>query len=236
MRVFLPTFTIKTMYMKFVHCLFIGILLSSLTSCVDIFDEIVLHTDGSGTYKYTVNMSASKVKINSILALDSIDGRRVPKIPELKEKIALYMKKLEAKEGISNVKMESNFVDFIFKFSCDFTNVTALQNAIREIIKEEAKDKNDPLFSETWLTWDGKQLVRSVPNFQAPLAKLKPEDQEALKKGKYIAVSRFDKAIQKCDNPQAVISGSKTAVKMETSTHAVSANPGLLKNTITLVN
>lgn len=222
--------------MKTFKFLVFGLLFLSISSCVDIFDEIVLHNDGSGTYKYTVNLSASKVKINSILALDSIDGRRIPKIPEIKEKIALYTQKLEAKEGISNVKVEANYVDFIFKLSCDFTNVNALQSAIRDIVKEESKDKSDPLFSETWLTWDGKQLVRSIPNFQAPVNKLKPEDQEALKKGKYIAVSRFDKDVSKCDNPQAVVSASKKAVKLETSTHAVSANPALLKNTITLAN
>ena len=108
-----------------------------LQSCVQIFDEIIVHNDGSGTYKYTVNLSASKIKINSVLALDSIDGKRVPKIPEVKEKIALYIKKLEAKEGISNVKVEANYIDFIFKFSCDFTNVAALQEGIREVVKEE---------------------------------------------------------------------------------------------------
>lgn len=208
----------------------------TLSSCVDIFDEIILHPDGSGTYKYTVNMSASKVKINSILALDSVDGKRVPKLPEIKEKIELYRSKLEEKEGISNVKVEANYDDFIFKISCNFDNVADLQNGIREIVKEESKDKNDPAFDENWLSWDGKILTRITPNFQSVIHKLKPEDQEKLKDGKYISVSRFDKPVSKCDNNQAQISPTKTAVLIKSSTYSVATNPTVLKNTITVSN
>lgn len=204
----------------------------SLTSCVDIFDEIVLHVDGTGTYKYTINMSASKVKINSILALDSIDGRRVPKLPEIKERISKYKDKLEAKDGISNVKVEADYNEFIFKISCDFKSVKDLQEAIKELIREESKDKNDPLLNETWLTWDGKHLERSIPNIQSPIAKLTGEDQEALKSGKYMCVSRFDVPVLKSENPTALISPSKLAVMVKASTYQVATNPSLLKNSI----
>jgi hypothetical protein len=207
-----------------------------MSSCVDIFDEIIVHGNGSGTYKYTINLSASKVRINSILALDSIDGQRVPDIDEIRSKIELYKTELGQKEGISNVAVDANYDDFVFKFSCDFTSVNALQNAIRDVVKQESKDKNNPMYNETWLTWDGKQLIRSVPNFQAPLNKLKGEDQESLKKGKYISVSRFDKPVVKCDNPNAQVSPTKTAVMVKSTPYAVAQNPGLLKNTIVVEN
>ncbi|MNR59493.1 hypothetical protein D3C85_1807560 [compost metagenome] len=66
--------------------------------------------------------------------------------------------------------------------------------------------------------------------------KLKAEDQEKLKEGKYISVSRFDKAILKCDNGQAQISPTKTAVLIKSSTYSVATNPLILKNTITISN
>lgn len=214
----------------------IGFLILILSSCVDIWDDITLHADGSGTYKYTVNMSASKVKINSILALDSVDGKRIPKLPEIKEKIEYYRNKLEEKQGISNVKVESNYDDFIFKISCDFESVSDLQDGIREIIKEEIKDKNDPALDENWLSWDGKTLTRIVPNFQNVIHKMKAEDQEKLKKGKYTSVSRFDKPIVKCDNPQARISPTKVAGLIESNTYSVGTNPSILKSTFTVSN
>lgn len=208
----------------------------SFTSCVDIFDEIIMHNDGSGTFKYTVNLSSNKVKVNSILALDSVNGKRVPKLPEIKEKIALYKQKLESKEGISNVKVEANYDDFVFKFSCDFESVEKLQEAIKELIKEESKEKSSDLLSDNWLSWDGKQLVRAVPDIQAPIQKMSGDDQEALKTGKYIAVTRFDSEVTKVDNPQAQISPSKTAVMVKSTPYAVSTNPSVLKNTITIAN
>jgi hypothetical protein len=214
----------------------IGFLILILSSCVDIWDDITIHADGSGTYKYTVNMSASKVKINSILALDSVEGKRIPKLPEIKEKIEYYRNKLEEKQGISNVKVESNYDDFIFKISCDFESIADLQDGIREIIKEEIKDKNDPALDENWLTWDGKTLTRVAPNFQSVIYKMKAEDQEKLKKGKYTSVSRFDKAIVKCDNPQARISPTKVAGLIESTTYSVGTNPSILKSTFTISN
>jgi hypothetical protein len=210
----------------------IGLLILTLSSCVDIFDDITIHADGSGTYRYNINLSASKVKINSILALDSVDGKRVPKIPEIKEKIEYYRNKLEEKPGISNVKVESNFDDFLFKISCDFESVSDLQEAVREIVKEESKDKNDPALNESWLSWDGKTLTRSIPSFQSVVRKLKAEDQEKLKAGKYNVVSRFDKPIVKCDNAQAKISPTKAAVMIQASTFSVGTNPSVVKNSV----
>jgi hypothetical protein len=203
-------------------------------SCVDIFDELILHADGSGTYKYSINLSASKVKINSVLALDSLNGKRVPKIPEIKEKIAAYVSRLESKNGISNVQADCNYNDFVFKFSCDFTNLNALQTAIREVVTEESKDRSKIDVSENWMSWDGEKLVRSVPAFESPLHRLKGEDQEALKNGKYIVVSRFDKPVLKSENPSAKVSPSKTAVLLQTSPYAVAQSPGVLKNVITV--
>jgi hypothetical protein len=208
----------------------------SFTSCVDIFDEIVIHNDGSGTFRYNINLSSNKVKVNSILALDSVNGKRVPKLPEIKEKIAFYKSKLEEKEGISNVMVIANYDDFVFKFSCDFDNVKHLQDAIKDIIKEESKEKSNSLLTEDWLSWDGKQLIRSIPDIQAPIQKLSGDDIEGLKAGQYMAVTRFDSPVIKVENSQAQISPSKTAVMIKSTPYAVSTNPSLLKNTITIGN
>ena len=74
-----------------------------LSSCVEIIDDLSLNEDGSGTFKYNVNLSSSKVKINSILALDSLNGKRVPSISEISDRINEVTELLKTKEGISNV-------------------------------------------------------------------------------------------------------------------------------------
>ena len=206
-----------------------------LTSCVEIFDEIYIKNDGSGTFKYKINLSASKVKVNSILALDSLDGKKVPSIPEIKEKINKYRDLLGQKEGISNVKVESNFTDFIIKFQCDFNSVTSLQKAIREIVIDESKMKNNKELETNWLVWDNTKLVRSVPSIALDLTtRLKKEDAESLKKGNYTSITRFERTIEKSENPTSIIGANKLAVLVKTTPYALIQNLQLLENTIYL--
>ena len=105
-------------------------LIISLSSCIEILDDLTIHADGSGTFRYNINLSSNKIKVNSILALDSLDGQKVPKIEDIKEKVQLFIKTLDAQNGISNVKIEENYTDFIFKFS--FLSVLNLSVGVAE--------------------------------------------------------------------------------------------------------
>lgn len=204
-------------------------------SCIEITDDITLKSDGSGTFKYVVNLSPSKLKINSILALDSLDGRKVPSLDEIKEKIDYYKTKLASKEGISNVKVESNYTDFIFKIYCDFKRIENLQQAIKEIVEEETKNKDWKELDHNWLVWDGFKMIRSVPPLSTySTDRLKKEDSEALKNGKYISITRFDRPIEKFDNEAGVLSGNKMAVMVKTNPYALMQNHQLLDNSIQL--
>jgi hypothetical protein len=207
----------------------------SLTSCVELIDDIAFKNDGSGTFKYTINLSASKVKVNSILALDSLDGKKVPSIQELKDKIEKYKKIIEDKEGINNVKVETDFTNFILKFQCDFTSILALQKAIKEIVLDESKNKKD--IETSWLTWDGNKLIRSVPAVTEDFtSRLKKEDIEGLKNGIYRSITRFERTIEKCENTASQISANKMAVMIKTTPFALIQNLHLLENTIQLTD
>lgn len=213
---------------------FIG-LFFIMVSCVDIVDDIYIKSDGTGTFKYSVNLSGSRVKVNSILALDSLDGKKVPSIPEIKEKINRYKEILSQKEGISNVKVESDFTNFIFKFQCDFASVTLLQKALKELVIEESKNKSFKDIETNWLVWELNKLTRSIPSMTIDFtSKLKRDDVEALKTGKYLCISRFEKLVDKVENPAALISPTKQAVIIKTTPYALIQNLKLLENTIYL--
>lgn len=211
------------------------ILLFSLGSCVAITDDLLLKSDGSGTYKYMINLSSSKLKINSLLALDSLDGKKVPSIADIQEKIEFYKDKLSKKEGISNVKTEADFTNFIFRFQCDFESTDVLQKAIKEIIAEENKEWQIKDMDQNWLSWDGSKLIRSIPPMpEKANQRIKAEDIESLKKGTYVSITRFDRPVEKFDNPQAQLSANKLAVMIKTNPYSLSQNTGLLENTIYL--
>ena len=216
---------------------FIGLLviLLSFNSCIEIIDDISIKNDGSGTLKYTINLSSSKIKINSILALDSLDGRKIPTIADIEEKILSFKKKLEGKPGMSNVTFDYNFTDYIFKLQCDFTNVTALQTALKEVIQEESKEKNIPELEQAWLNWDGSKMVRSIPEITVKKTKdFKQEDIELMKQGNYTSISRFERTVDKFSNPSATLSKNKMAVMIRTNPYALTQNSKILENTIYL--
>jgi hypothetical protein len=212
-----------------------ALILFSLTSCIEIIDDVTVKNDGSGTMKYTINLSASKVKINSILALDSLDGKKVPSKDEIDTKIASFIGKMKVITVISNVLMESNLTDFIFKFQCDFTSVTALQSALKDVIEEEIDDKNIKELDHKWMSWDGQKLIRSIPDVTIEKTKeLKPEDIELLKTGNYTSITRFERAVDRFDNANAELSQNKLAVMIKTNPYLLSQNYSLLENTIYL--
>jgi hypothetical protein len=221
------------MKLKFIFLLFSSLFL--FTSCIEIFDDLTIHNDGTGTFKYNVNLSSSKLKINSILALDSLNGFKVPTIEYIKAEIARIKTKFEAKEGISNVTIESNFVDFIFKMKCDFTDVNSLQLAIKDIISEENILKNGEDLSHNWISLEGLKLTRDIPEINLKKSKeLTVNEIELLTQGKYTSITRFDRAVEKFDNPSAKLSASKMAIMLQTNTYSLLQNAKLLENTIYL--
>ncbi|MBM3430903.1 MAG: hypothetical protein FJX99_07965 [Bacteroidetes bacterium] len=205
------------------------------TSCIEIIDDLLIHDDGSGILKYTINLSSSKVKVNSYLALDSLQGQRVPKIPEIKEKVATFKKHLSTQKGISNVVIEENYTDFIFKFSCSFSSPQALQTAIQASIAHMAKDQTIAESCSKWLIWDGSTLTRSIPEITSKKVKeMDKKDEDLLKQGSYTSITRFDRTIEKFDNQNAKLSKSQMALMLKVDTYSLKENENLIENRIFL--
>lgn len=211
-------------------------ILFSLSSCIEIIDDISMNSDGSGTLKYNINLSASKVKLNSILALDSLDGKKVPSRDEIKGRINHFVYLMEQKNGISNVKVESDMENYIVKFSCDFKSVRMLQDAVSTSIQEELKETKNMMESEAdWLTWTGDSFVRSIPDFTIKQTKeLRQEEINLLKEGNYICISRFNRPVKECSNEKALIAKNNLAVMLKMNAYSLTQNLNLLENTIYL--
>lgn len=204
-----------------------------LTSCIEIVDDLTLNADGSGTFKYSINLSSSKAKINSILALDSLDGNPVPSKDEIKLKVNEFKTKLAQKEGIKNVVIEEDYTNYFFKLTCDFEDVNALQDAFKKTINEILKHSKNEFDEHQWIVLSGNSLMRSVPQAVVDQAKkLKREDSDLLKQGSYTSITRFEKDIEKFDNESAQLSKNKKALMMRVNTHALLNNVALMANKI----
>lgn len=210
------------------------ILLCLITSsCLEILDDISFNIDGSGTFKYTVNLSSSQVKLNSILALDSIDGKKVPSINEIQEKIEVFTELLSAQEGISNVYIDTNYQQLIFKIQCDFSNVIDLQRGFESSLKETLTQLENEEIAYDWITWDGQVMVRKVPDLDRwSLPSIKSEDSELLKKGYYTSITRFENKVNYFENPAAKLSKNERAVMLRKSAFEVFNDHEVMDNII----
>lgn len=211
-------------------------LLLVFSSCIEIIDDLSLNADGSGTFKYVINLSSSKVKINSILALDSLDGKKVPSKDEISNKANRVVSLLKEQDGISNVLFESNYNDYILRLQCDFASLEKLQAAFREVILSESHTKDIPELEQTWLTFSDQTLVRSIPQITVKKSReINQGDRDLLKNGSYTSITRFQSEVDHFDNEDSRLSKNKKAVMIRTDPYSLTQNPNLLDNTIYLV-
>jgi hypothetical protein len=165
-----------------------------------------------------------------------LDGKKVPKLPEIKSKINEFKSILAKQPGISNVKIETNDLEFIVKFQCDFTNLTTLQEGIKNAISTLDSDAiTQENMNHNWVSLSGNKLSRTVPQLSLKrLTEIKQSDMDLLKTGTYTSISRFVKTVQKTENSNATVSKSGMAVMLKENMYSLTKNPKLLENTIYL--
>ena len=202
-----------------------------LSSCFEIIEEITINKDGSGNILLTLNFSRSKSNINSIMLLDSVNNYKVPSEQEIKTRIAGIKSQITNISGVSNVKTNSNFEDYIFNISCNFTNVSVLNKVITsfnknkdiEINKQFSYNKNTKTFTRTY-NYD----------LQKEVQKIKKKDKEVLKDASYTSIYRFQSPILSSKNKLAKISKSRKAIMLRVDVNEMVANKQNIKNTIKL--
>lgn len=206
-----------------------------MTSCLEIIDDLSLNEDGTGSFKYTVNLSSSKVKINSYLALDSLDGREVPSMEEITRQLDEVVTLLTGKEGISNVRFDSDYDNFIFKLNLDFASIAELESAIKTIVKEKNTGQRIEELDREWLSYSGSSLNRSIPQLHFQRSqRLKPDEIAKLKKGTYTSITRFDREVERFENASALLAKNKKAVMVRTDPYSLIQRTDLLDNAIYL--
>jgi hypothetical protein len=210
---------------------YLVILLLLLTSCIEIIDDVTLNSNGSGKFAYTLNLSQSRLDVNSYLSLESYDGKKVPSKEELKLKIYEFRDQMNKQSGISNCKVTINETDFIIKLNCDFTSIEKLQDAIFLVL--EAMSQKE-LTKQYWVTSSNDTITKKIPDFISGYKSYTDYEKIKLNSGVYISILRFDRLIKSSDNPSSVISKNQSAVLTRVNTLELSQNPSLINNVVTL--
>ena len=206
----------------------------SYTSCFEIVEEVNLNDDGTGSFIFTVNMSQSRIQVNSIMLLDSINGRPLPKIEDFKKAIRRLEYELKKDSAISEIKITENWEDYIFSITGNFQNIDALNKAIKNI---------NTIFTPKGYTaelYDNFKYENNIferlysYNLINEYNTLSQKDKTAFKNAKYTTVYRFNSPVKSYSNQNALKSKSGKAIMLKVNVRELVTNKKSIKNTIIL--
>lgn len=211
------------------------VLLMSLSSCFELIEDTTLNSDGSGSYKLTLNLSSSTTRMNSIMVMDSIDGKRVPSHIELQTKLQEYLTLLNSKEGISDVKGTLNTENWILKINLNFNSLEDLKSGVLDLSKDINKHKTSEDVGKLQLSYSDQIYARELGAFiPEKWKKQVKSDKEfsRLNEGKCIFIQRFDQEVTEVSSKEARISKNKKAVMLQLSPSEIVNSPEKIDYTI----
>lgn len=203
-----------------------------LTSCFDILDKVNVKADGSGEYTLILNASKSKTRLASISKMETINGRKVPKRPEIEAKVNEAAKIFKSTPGISNVKTSMDFDNYIIKLSCNFSKIENINAGLEQLKARNIIGKMLPtqIYNQNL---DKKIFVRNKVNtFKSDYDKMSKADREIFNDARYISVLQFENAVKSQSNTAYSLSPNRKAVKMEANITDLILQKKPLQNTI----
>ncbi len=209
-------------------------ILICFTGCFEIIEQISLKEDGSGNFQLVLNLSQSKTKINSFMKMKTVNGHPVPDKEEVRQKIADIANAASKTPGISAVKTNIDFDNYIATLTCNFTKVTQLNSIVKNI---NAANKGDAKYAEKFFDYDPVTATFSrfsKVSLKDNYKKMSNADREVFAGANYTSIYKFDSPIESETNKNAKISPSKKAVMLKTGAMDIITNTTVLENRIKL--
>lgn len=176
----------------------------SLTSCIDLVEEVSINKDLSGKYEMRLETTGFGGLMSQMGGVPDI-----PQIQELDEKLSL----LRSQPGISNIKKDLDAKQLKFNISFDFENEKALNNALYALAEIKPN-----MFLKKFLKIKKNKVVR--PNLSPYLERLLEEQniseqipsEDMLNYVNYKFIVNTPKDIKSASGERAMIQSNKTTV------------------------
>jgi len=197
-----------------------------------------MKSNGSGDMLLTVNMSQSKDNLKNYMKMEEVQGIKVPNQSEIEKEIANVKRVLSKVKGLTNVKIKSDFNEFIFNVSGDFDNVKTLNVAINKVASELNRSPFPTIKKDNFDYSQGTfkryfKYLKDLNLTQEEYDGLNFTARFIMESAKYISVYRFDKPVKRVSNAKAQVAPSKKAVKMESNFAEILTGKKTIENTIT---
>ena len=224
-------YSIKFVYLIAKIKMILGLtILFSLSSCFEIIEELDLKKDHSGDFTYTLNMSASRLELNTILKLDSFKGRAIPSAKDITADMDKAILLIRQSSGINKAVYTKNWEDYIFEFKIGFDSLAALDRALNQTYQKLSKSK-EPL-KDRLLMANGRLKRTSRLNRLSWLKKLNSKEIQDLSKANYTCVYRFQEKIKSQSNTHANTSKNGMASLLKSDIKSLLKQQKSVANTI----
>jgi hypothetical protein len=220
--------------MKTVSYFLLFVCLVTLSGCFEIVEQVFLKADGSGDFQLVLNLSKSRTRLNSIIKMKTINGHPVPSKDEIKYRVKDIEKTVAKTTGISNVKTNVDFNNYIASISCQFKNVARLNDAVKNIYIKENAAKKAPEKIYEYNAGIFERLNRY--SFKDDYKKLSNADREIFATANYTAVFKFESTVSAASNRETKIAPSKKAVMLKLNALDVIHEKKSIENKINLTN
>lgn len=205
------------------------------SACFEVVEEVNLNKDGSGSFCFTVNLSQSKLDINAMLLLDSVNGRPIPKMEDMKKVFAQVEASLRNDSSLSNIKASQNWTDYIFSISGSFKDIEALNRAINSTYALLNKPAGAKTIMKDNYSY-GQNVFKRL--FDLDLGKdyktLSEKDKLLFKTARYTSIYRFKTPVISYSNPNGIKSKSGTSVMLKANIADIISNTKSIANSIVL--
>ena len=170
-----------------------------------------------------------------MLLLDSVNGRRVPKVEDMKKALSQVEQTLTTDSSVSKIKTTQNWDDYIFSFSGNFKTIEDLNKAINSInalFSKQAGHKSTPKehFAYSQKVFKRQYNYNLVNDYNA----LSEKDKIVCNDAKYTAIYRFKTPIESYSNADALKSKSGTALMLKATIKDLIINKKTIENTVHL--
>ena len=204
---------------KLFQTTFLFAILISFTSCFDVTEEVKMNADGSGELRLNIDLSQSKTNLAGYMSAGEINGVEIPSKAEIKSEIKKLKKALSKIKGISKVKAKSDFDEFVFEVTANFTNMKALNKAINASVKTFNQTPfplprfkhfsfKENKFSRLFNYTDERFTQEEFDGMMSVVRYL-------MESAKVVSIYRFEEPVKNVSNSKAQISPSKKAVMLE---------------------
>jgi hypothetical protein len=219
--------------MRFLLSLFVSSLLLLNTGCFEILEEVDMNSDGSGTVTLTVDLSESKANISNYMEMNEVQGVAVPSKKEIEQEVARIKKALASSPGISEVRANSDFENFVFSVSGNFDKVNHLNNAVNNVIAAVNRFPFSTMDLDNFDYTDSSfRRYFNYPVSMVDYQGLPTMYQYMLESARMVSMYRFQRPIRTCTNEKAVVSGDKRTIRLQHTLGEIIRGTGTIENSV----